>query len=93
MYACCSVKVGELCRKRGGPEGEKAERKRMVLEPGQREKAAFEAVQRLRKEGFRKVNTVRLPRARDAFLQQSNHHVLTIMRGTHLEHYAHCDTF
>ena len=48
-----------LCRKRGGQEEEKAERGRMVLEAGQREEAAFQAVQRLRKEGFRKVSGVR----------------------------------
>ena len=57
-----------LCRKRGGQEEEKAERERMVLEAGQREEAAFEAVQRLRKEGFRKVSTVRPPQAPDAFV-------------------------
>ena len=56
------------CRKRGGQEEEKAERERMVLEAGQREEAAFEAVQRLRKEGFRKVSTVRPPQAPDAFV-------------------------
>ena len=48
-----------LCRKRGGQEEEKAERERMVLEAGQREDAAFQAVQRLRNEGFRKVSGVR----------------------------------
>ena len=64
------MRVSVLCRKRGGQEEEKAERERMVLEAGQREEAAFEAVQRLRKEGFRKVSAVCTTRARDALLQQ-----------------------
>ncbi len=61
------MKASELCRKRGGQEEEKAEHERMVLEAGQREGAAYEAVQRLRKEGFRKVSAVRTTRARMLF--------------------------
>ena len=64
------MKLSELCRKRGGPEGEKAERERMVLEAGQQEEAALEAVQRLRKEGFRKVSAVCPARAPDASMWQ-----------------------
>ena len=62
------MKVSELCRRRGGPEEEKAERERIVVEAGQQEEAAFEAVQRLRKEGFRKVRSVRTRQAPDAIL-------------------------
>ena len=58
MVPSWSARVGDLCRKKGGSEEEKAERERMVLEAGQQEEAAYEAVQRLRKEGFRKVSSL-----------------------------------
>jgi len=44
-----------LCRARGGPEAERAERERACSEEAAQERRNFEALQRMRSEGFRKV--------------------------------------
>ncbi len=44
-----------LARARGGPDAERAERERACNEAAEQERRNFEALQRMRCEGFRKV--------------------------------------
>jgi hypothetical protein len=43
------------CRARGGLEAEREERERCILEEQEKERRNFEALQRVREEGYRKV--------------------------------------
>ena len=49
------LKGHRLARARGGPDAERAERERACNEAAEQERRNFDALQRMRCEGFRKV--------------------------------------